>query len=237
MGRNPTWNCYRSICLCCSRRSCAWSDSRRGGRSKSSQMALDGIPHGHYDDVHSRPRHSHSWRELSSQTLGLQSLESPIPNWKLGFACQVRRVGRINQRNGHLVRCSAFSNASNPICFCVALYASYVNQSAMVANSIFLWNWHKNRFVYGILYANLAAFSVEFQDERGWNLLIGALPFPALFIGILLGGAVNVFNQSYYNSCLKANGNKPVPEARLPPIVRIPYPPRAAIWLYLWRKS
>ncbi len=91
-----------------------------------------------------------------------------------------------------------FQMLLTPICFFVALYAS---------------------FVYGILYANLAAFPIEFQEERGWNLLVGALPFLALLIGIILGGAANVFNTSYYNRRFIANGNKPVPEARLPPMM------------------
>ena len=47
-----------------------------------------------------------------------------------------------------------FQMLLSPICFFVALYAS---------------------FVYGILYANLAAFPIEFQEERGWNLVVGAL--------------------------------------------------------------
>ena len=102
-----------------------------------------------------------------------------------------------------------FQMLVTPICFCVALYAS---------------------FVYGILYANLAAFPIEFEEERGWNLLVGALPFLALLVGILLGGVVNVFNQSYYNNCFKANGNKPVPEARLPPMVSILSHPLIAAW-------
>lgn len=91
-----------------------------------------------------------------------------------------------------------FQMLMTPICFFVALYAS---------------------FVYGILYANLAAFPIEFQEERGWNLVVGALPFLALLIGIILGGAANIFNQSYYNRRFIANGSKAIPEARLPPMM------------------
>lgn len=47
-----------------------------------------------------------------------------------------------------------FQMLLTPICFFVALYAS---------------------FVYGILYANLAAFPIAFEEERHWNLLVGAL--------------------------------------------------------------
>ena len=84
-----------------------------------------------------------------------------------------------------------------PICFFVALYAS---------------------FVYGILYANLASFPIVFNEERKWNLLVGALPFLALLLGVIAGGAANVFNQRLYIPRFVANGNKAVPEARLFPM-------------------
>lgn len=85
-----------------------------------------------------------------------------------------------------------------PICFFVALYAS---------------------FVYGLLYGNLAAFPIVFEEERGWNSLVGSLPFLGLLVGVVLAGCVNVLNQRFYNSRFEANGNKPVPEARLPPMM------------------
>ena len=91
-----------------------------------------------------------------------------------------------------------FQMLLTPICFFVALYAS---------------------FVYGILYGNLAAFPLEFEQERGWNKLAGALPFLALLIGIILGGFANIANSSFYNKRLTASGRKTVPEARLPPMM------------------
>ncbi|MDI1487818.1 MAG: hypothetical protein OHK93_007091 [Ramalina farinacea] len=109
-----------------------------------------------------------------------------------------------------------FQMLLTPICFLVALYAS---------------------FVYGILYANLAAFPIEFQEERGWNLLVGALPFLALLIGILIGGAANVVNQSYYNRRFAANGNKAVPEARLPPMMIGSFFFAGGLFLFGWTSS
>lgn len=91
-----------------------------------------------------------------------------------------------------------FQMLATPICFAVALYAS---------------------FVYGILYANLASFPIEFEGERGWNPLVGALPFLGLLIGILIGGGANILNAKFYAKKFHANGNKPVPEARLPPMM------------------
>src|ERR1700712_2414495 len=66
---------------------------------------------------------------------------------------------------GHKYMIRPFQLLLTPICFLVAIYAS---------------------FVYAILYANLAAFPIVFQQQRGWNPLVGSLPFLALLIGILL---------------------------------------------------
>ncbi|KAI4105675.1 MAG: hypothetical protein L6R37_002574 [Teloschistes peruensis] len=91
-----------------------------------------------------------------------------------------------------------FQMLLTPICFFVALYAS---------------------FVYAILYANLASFPIAFQEERGWNQVVGALPFLALMLGIIVGGVANVLNSKFYNTRFIANGRRPVPEARLPPMM------------------
>lgn len=85
-----------------------------------------------------------------------------------------------------------------PICFLMALYAS---------------------FVYGILYLSLSSFPIVFEEVRGWNLLVGSLPFLALLVGVFIGAVGNVLNQKFYLARFKANNNKPVPEARLPPMM------------------
>ena len=85
-----------------------------------------------------------------------------------------------------------------PICFLISLYAA---------------------FVYGILYANLAGFSIEFEEVRGWGLVTGNLPFLAIFVGILGAAVLNVYNNKYYFKRFRENGNRPIPEARLPPMM------------------
>lgn len=109
-------------------------------------------------------------------------------------------MGRESEGDGEQVPDPAIPapRHATPICFSVALYAS---------------------FVYGILYLNLASFPIEFQEERGWNMVVGALPFLALLVGILIGAVVNVTNQRFYVKRFKANNNRPVPEARLPPMM------------------
>ncbi|RYP80127.1 hypothetical protein DL769_002613 [Monosporascus sp. CRB-8-3] len=85
-----------------------------------------------------------------------------------------------------------------PICFLVALYAS---------------------FCYGILYMQLGAVPIVFHELRGWAFLSSELPFLALCLGSVTGAAVNVANQLYYNRAYRAAGGRPVPEKRLPPMM------------------
>ncbi|KAF2089566.1 putative MSF drug transporter, partial [Saccharata proteae CBS 121410] len=117
-------------------------------------------------------------------------------NWALHARHEEWDVSAKELSRKYLVR--PFQLLSTPICFLVALYAS---------------------FVYGILYAHLAAFPIVFEEQRGWNLLVGALPFLALLVGILIGAAANLFNQKFYLKRWTAAGGKPVPEARLPPMM------------------
>ncbi|PGH16568.1 hypothetical protein AJ79_01674 [Helicocarpus griseus UAMH5409] len=92
-----------------------------------------------------------------------------------------------------------------PICFAITIYTS---------------------FIYGVYYASLVSFPIIFQETRGWNPLIGSLPFLALLVGLIPGGVVGLHNQSYSNNACRRSGSgsnggggKPVPEARLPPMM------------------
>jgi MFS transporter, DHA1 family, multidrug resistance protein len=85
-----------------------------------------------------------------------------------------------------------------PICFLVALYAS---------------------FCYGILYMQLGGIPIIFGEERGWKQVPATLPFLCILIGAILGACANVYNQTIYNKAYHAAGNRAVPEKRLPPMM------------------
>jgi len=85
-----------------------------------------------------------------------------------------------------------------PICFLVALYAS---------------------FCYGILYMQLGAIPIIFGEVRGWSQLVATLPFLCILIGAILGCAANVYNQLLYNKAYHEAGDRAVPERRLPPMM------------------
>lgn len=123
-------------------------------------------------------------------------LRHTTSNWALHARHEEWDVSVRDLARKYLVR--PFQLLATPICFLVALYAS---------------------FVYGILYANLGAFPFVFERLRGWNQVVGALPFLALLTGILGGAAANIANQRYYSRRFVANGRRAVPEARLPPMM------------------
>lgn len=132
-------------------------------------------------------------------------------NWALHAKHEEWDVSLRELGNKYMIR--PFQLLTTPICFLVAIYAS---------------------FVYAILYANLAAFPIVFQEQRGWNPLVGSLPFLALLVGILLGAAGNVLNQKQYVKAFRANKNRPVPEARLPPMMFGSVIFAAGLFIFAW---
>jgi hypothetical protein len=85
-----------------------------------------------------------------------------------------------------------------PICFLVALYAS---------------------FCYGILYMELGGIPIIFGEIRGWSAVSATLPFLGILVGAIIGCSINAYNQLLYNKVYHAAGNRAVPEARLPPMM------------------
>ncbi|KAL9057473.1 MAG: hypothetical protein Q9162_002310 [Coniocarpon cinnabarinum] len=133
---------------------------------------------------------------------GNWALHSKHEEWDISIADLVKK---------YLIR--PFQMLLTPICFLIALYAS---------------------FCYGILYANLGAFPTIFEEKRGWNQVVGALPFLALLVGVLAAGIINLFNQRYYVRRLNANNGRPVPEARLPPMMVGSVVFAGGLFLFAW---
>lgn len=92
-------------------------------------------------------------------------------------------------------------------------------------------------FVYGILFSTLGAFPYVYQEKRKMNKVLGALPFLGIFGGILLGAIALLANQSYYFGKFKANGNRAVPEARLPPMMLGSVIFVAGMFIFAWTAS
>ncbi|OAL48162.1 MFS general substrate transporter [Pyrenochaeta sp. DS3sAY3a] len=117
-------------------------------------------------------------------------------NWALHAAFEEWDVSIKELATKFLVR--PFQLLATPICFLVALYAS---------------------FCFGILYMQLGGIPIIFGDLRAWHPVTASLPFLGLLLGALIGGAINAYNQRLYNVAYRRSGNRAVPEARLPPMM------------------
>lgn len=71
----------------------------------------------------------------------------------------------------------------------------------------------------GIIYGFFEVFPVSFQEERGWNLGVGSLPFLSVLIGVLIGCVIIAtltktrFARKYHEA------GKVIPEERLLPMI------------------
>ena len=117
-------------------------------------------------------------------------------NWALHAKFEEWDVSIKELARKFLIR--PFQLLGTPICFLMALYAS---------------------FLYGILYMQLGAVPIIFQEGRGWGRVTGSLPFLGILVGAWFGCALNVYNQKRYNFIWHKAGERAVPEARLPPMM------------------
>jgi MFS family permease len=73
--------------------------------------------------------------------------------------------------------------------------------------------------IYGIMYLFFSVFPIAFQEYRGWNAGVGALPFLGLIVGVACGaGLITYTSKTKFKQALEREGHV-VPEARLPPMM------------------
>lgn len=123
---------------------------------------------------------------------------------------------------------------ATPICLLMSIYASFVYGKW---DLLYLCKVKTSHFltilrIKAILYANLESISIEFREIRGWSPVVASLPFVALLVGIFFAAAVNIYNNQYYFKQFQANGNRPVPEARLPPMMLGTFAFTAGLFLF-----
>lgn len=76
-----------------------------------------------------------------------------------------------------------------------------------------------NAFIYGILYLFLTAIPLIFQGKYGFIPGVAELPYLGMFIGTFLGGLICYAFETRFLHKMDANGGKPIPEERLPPMM------------------
>lgn len=71
----------------------------------------------------------------------------------------------------------------------------------------------------GIIYGFFEAFPVSFQDERGWNLGVGALPFLSVLVGVIMGCfVITAITKTRLQKIMEREGTI-IPEERLIPMI------------------
>lgn len=106
-------------------------------------------------------------------------------NWALHARHEEWDVSIKEMADKFLMR--PFRLLATPICFLVALYASFVYGILYlyVSHSI---SWNR------VLICNrcLAAIPIQFAEHRKWGPVTSELPFLALLFGTILGGGANI---------------------------------------------
>lgn len=74
-------------------------------------------------------------------------------------------------------------------------------------------------FIYGLLYCFLSAYASIFQGVYGMSAGVGGLPLLAIVVGLLAATLYMLYISKDYNLKLQQNGNVPIPEWRLPPVI------------------
>ncbi|KAF2730827.1 MFS general substrate transporter [Polyplosphaeria fusca] len=125
-------------------------------------------------------------------------IRAETKNWAIHTKAQEANAGTSFQQVAGKYLVVPLEMMIDPIAFFINLYAA---------------------FCYAIVYLTIAALPFEFQGVRGWNAIVGSLPFLAIAIGVLFAAAINLWGQTFYRKRFIANGNRLVPEARLAPMM------------------
>jgi hypothetical protein len=92
--------------------------------------------------------------------------------------------------------------------------------------------------LYGTLFMLFAAYPIVFQQARGWNQGVGALPFLAIVVGMLLAVAYTIIDNNirYIKTETRHGGSTP-PESRLPPCIVASITIPIGLFWFAWTNS
>ncbi|CCE83107.1 Piso0_003679 [Millerozyma farinosa CBS 7064] len=76
-----------------------------------------------------------------------------------------------------------------------------------------------NSFIYGVLYLTLSAEPFAYGMKYGWTQGVREIPFIAVSLGSILGGIICILFENDYVRLMERNNGKPIPEARLKPMM------------------
>jgi MFS family permease len=92
-------------------------------------------------------------------------------------------------------------------------------------------------YIYGILYLFFEAYPISFQEQRGWNQGIGALPFLGILIGVVFGAiTIVMITKTRFARKLEKHG-RVIPEERLPPMILGAFLLPIGLFWFAWTSS
>lgn len=88
------------------------------------------------------------------------------------------------------------------------------------------------------MYLFFEAYPIAFQQNRGWNDGVGALPFLSITGGVIIGALIITWTtKTRFARKLKENDGKVIPEERLPPMILGSLLLPAGLFWYAWTSS
>ncbi|WBW70625.1 spermidine family transporter [Schizosaccharomyces osmophilus] len=140
-----------------------------------------------------------------------RNLRLTTNNWGLHAAHEQYKLDAKEFVTFHLLRPLAM--LATPIVFFIALFASYV---------------------YGLLYVILTTIPYTFNLSRNWKGTVGTLPMIAMFIGVIIGGILNMLWNKRYAKLLSRSRGGSLPEQRLPLMMMFGWFMPAGIFVFAW---
>jgi len=93
-------------------------------------------------------------------------------------------------------------------------------------------------FIYGMIYLFFESYPISFQESRGWNPGVGALPFIGIILGVVLGVSIIVYtSNTRFKRKMIENGGKPIPEERLIPMIFGAFLLPIGLFWFAWTSS
>lgn len=130
-----------------------------------------------------------------------------------------RRAARLRRETKNWALHSTRDEAAVTLSDIVTRYISRPMEM-MIKEPILLFITIYMSLVYGIVYLLFEAFPISFQEKRGWNLGVGALPFLSITVGVVIGGLYVVYiTKTTFARKMAENGGRVIPEDRLPPMI------------------
>lgn len=91
--------------------------------------------------------------------------------------------------------------------------------------------------IYGILYLFFEAYPIAFQEQRGWNEGVGALPFISITVGVLIGAGIIVWTSKTRFARKMAKHGRVIPEERLIPMILGGFMFPAGMFWFAWTSN